>query len=154
MGDWKDDLAKVVLEQIARHNQETEAYNTRQQLIKVGAPALWNKAKEAISAALAVINQQADKKVLSVDSLDESGRSAVFLSYAVEATPVTGSLNWSSAEQKVEMTVYGKTKTPKDFDIAIEEGRVVLKSSTSTVDGEGLAREFLETLIGRDPDLR
>jgi hypothetical protein len=145
MSDWKDDLANKVANQLSRHAQETEAANDRQNLIRGGAAPVWEKAKDSIAAAMEVINKRAESKVISAKVTDDPSKREIVLSYTV-AGPVMGMLTWRLPGQNIEMSVRGKPGSPREFGFAVENEQVVLKGNASTINGEGLAQEFLEML--------
>lgn len=145
MGEWKDDLANKVANQLSSHAQETEAANNRQNLIRGGALPVWEKAKDSIAAAMEVINKRAGSKVITAQVTDDPSKREIVLSCTI-AGPVMGMLTWRLPGQNIEMSVHGKPGSPREFGFAVVNEQVVLKSNASTVNGEGLAQEFLEML--------
>jgi hypothetical protein len=148
MADWKDDLADAVSNKLTKEQQDTEALNNKQRLIKERVRAIWDGIETAISAASAKINQRAGKQVIapSPPQLELTQQELIQISFMTES-PIVGTLIWRFDTDRITMSIPGHPRGEREYKfIVADNGEVLLQSNISTVDGEGLAREFMQTL--------
>jgi hypothetical protein len=148
MADWKDDLADAVSNKLTKEQQDTEAFNNKQRLIKERVRAIWDGIEIAISAASAKINQRAGKQLVAPSSpqLELTQQELIQISFMAES-PIVGTLIWRLDTDRITMSIPGHPRGEREYKFIVgDNGEVLLQSNTSTVDGEGLAREFMQTL--------
>ena len=148
MADWKDDVADAASNKLTKERQDTEAFNNKQRLIKERAQAIWDGIETAISAASAKINQRAGKQVIapSPPQLELTQQKLIQISFMTES-PSVGTLIWRLDSDRITMSIAGHPRGEREYKfIVADNGEVLLQSEVSTVDGEGLAREFMQTL--------
>jgi|HubBroStandDraft_6_1064221.scaffolds.fasta_scaffold10289_5 hypothetical protein len=148
MADWKDDLADAVSNKLTKEQQDAEAFNNKQRVIKERVRAIWDGIGTAISAASAKINQRAGKQLVapSPPQLELTQQELIQISFMAES-PIVGTLIWHLDNDGITMSILGRPSGEREYKfIVAENGEVLLQSNISTVDGEGLAREFMQTL--------
>ena len=62
-------------------------------------------------------------------------------------SPNVGTLIWHLDTDRITMSIPGQPTGEREYKFVVaENGEVLLQSNISTVDGEGLAGEFMQTL--------
>ena len=141
MADWKDDLADAVSTQLTKEQQDMEASNSEQRLIKERVRAIWDGIETAVSAASAKINQRAGKQIIapSPPQLELTQQELIQISFMAEC-PIVGTLIWRFDPDRITMSIPGHARGEREYKfIVADNGEVMLQSNVSTVDGEGLA---------------
>jgi hypothetical protein len=153
MADWKDDLAETVAGQLKDDKRNQEAFNNEQKLINGQSANIWRVISDSLTNACGIINQKAGSPVITLDFPPRQSGGEVKATYD-RSSPRKGNIIWNKDQCQITTSVtllsglIGVDGLPlKVYEFAAEGSKVVLKSNTDTVDGDGLAHAFLKALI-------
>jgi hypothetical protein len=143
VGDWRDDLASKVADQIANRKQATEDSNNKAKLIEARGQSIWDSVLSTLNGGIDVVNKRAGSAVITLKQDSDGGREEVALTYNVSGA-VHGRLTWTRKAKAIQMSVGAKAQ--REFNFYVEDGNVVLMEGHHSLNGEDLGREFLKGL--------
>jgi hypothetical protein len=146
MGDWKDDAANKLSEQLAKERRDKESKNNDASLINGRASAFWDKILSSLNDAIRKMNDAAGGQVISFGQDNAPGVKRVTLTRNT-ASQKSGVLSWHINGRKI--TIDSRPEGEREFHFKVEGDQVVLEDQVTheSTDSDTVARRLVDALM-------